>query len=99
MIENLKVTKYKKGGTYLYSIKQSFSNCSRCDLLDAPSCILETNCKEDLRKVDVVFVAENPGKDEVKKEVPLIGKAGQMFRRYFNKFGISGMNYLLTNIS
>ena len=51
----------------MYSIKQSFSNCSRCDLLDAPSCILETNCKEDLRKVDVVFVAENPGKDEVKK--------------------------------
>ena len=82
----------------MYSIKQSFSNCSRCDLLDAPSCILETNCKEDLRKVDVVFVAENPGKDEVKKEVPLIGKAGQMFRRYFNKFGISGMNYLLTNV-
>jgi len=81
----------------LYSIKQSFSNCSRCDLLDAPSCILETNCEKDLRKVDVVFVAENPGKDEVNKEVPLVGKAGKMFRKYFNKFGINKMNYLLTN--
>ena len=82
----------------MYSIKQSFSNCSRCDLLDAPSCILETNCEKDLRKVDVIFIAENPGTNEVKKEVPLIGKAGQMFRKYFNKFGINKMNYLLTNV-
>jgi len=66
--------------------------------LGAPSCILETNCKEDLKKVDVIFVAENPGKDEVKKELPLVGRAGQMFRKYFNKFGISKMNYLLTNV-
>jgi len=51
-----------------------------------------------LREVDVVFVAENPGTNEVKKEVPLIGKAGQMFRKYFNKFGINKMNYLLTNV-
>ena len=82
----------------MYSIKQSFSNCSVCDLLDAPSCILETNCEKDLRKVDVIFIAENPGKDEVKKEFPLVGKAGQMFRKYFNKFGINKMNYLLTNV-
>ncbi len=82
----------------MFSIKQSFSNCSGCDLLGAPSCILETNCKDDLRKVDVVFVAENPGKDEVQKELPLVGRAGQMFRKYFNKFGINKMNYLLTNV-
>jgi len=82
----------------LISIKNSFANCSVCDLLSASSCILETNCKSDLSKVDVVFVAENPGKNEVKKEVPLVGKAGKMFRKYFEKFGINKMNYLLTNV-
>jgi uracil-DNA glycosylase family 4 len=90
--------KKEKGGNYLFSIKNSFSNCSVCDLLEEPSCILETNCKSDLKKVDVVFVAENPGKNEIKKGVPLIGKAGKMFRKYFVRFGLNKMNYLLTNV-
>ena len=81
----------------MYSIKDSFSNCSACDLFDAPSCILDTNCKKDLSQVDVVFIAENPGKDEIKKEIPLVGKAGQMFRKYFKKYDIDKMKYLLTN--
>ncbi|RLF57300.1 MAG: hypothetical protein DRN27_08070 [Thermoplasmata archaeon] len=82
----------------MFSIKNSFSNCSICDLLEEGSCILETNCKGDLKKVDVIFVAENPGKEEVKIGRPLIGKAGKKFRQYFNKFGINKMNYLLTNV-
>ena len=56
--------KLKKGDNFLKSIKNSFANCSVCDLLDAPSCIAETNCPQDLSNVDVVFIAENPGKDE-----------------------------------
>jgi len=68
-----------------------------CPLLEAPSCILETNCEDDLRKVDVIFVAENPGKQETEKERPLVGKAGQLFRKYFDMFGLNLMNYLLTN--
>jgi len=35
-------------------------------LFDAPSCILETNCEDDLSKVDIIFVAENPGKDDTR---------------------------------
>jgi uracil-DNA glycosylase family 4 len=81
----------------MFSIKKSFANCSVCPLLDAPSCILETNCKDDLSKVDVVFIAENPGKNEVEQGAPLVGKAGKMFRKYFKKYGIDKMNYLLTN--
>lgn len=81
----------------MFSIKQSFANCSVCPLLDAKSCILETNCKDDLTKVDVVVIAENPGKDEVERGTPLCGKAGKMFRKYFIKYGINKMNYLLTN--
>ena len=82
----------------MFSIKKSFANCSICPLLDAPSCILETNCKDDLSKVEIVFIAENPGKNEIVKERPLVGRAGQMFRKYFNKFAINKMKYLLTNV-
>jgi uracil-DNA glycosylase family 4 len=81
----------------LISIKNSFSNCSSCDLLEAPSCILETNCEDDLKKVDIIFIAENPGKDEVKVGHPLVGRAGKMFRKYFQKYGLNKLNYLLTN--
>lgn len=86
----------------MISIKSSFANCLECSLLDAPSCILETNCEDDLSKVEVVYIAENPGKDEVKGTEkhpprPLVGKAGQKFRTYFNKFGLDKRNYLLTN--
>lgn len=81
----------------MFSIKNSFANCSGCDLLEAPSCILETNCEDDLRKVDIVFVAENPGKDEIKKGRPLVDKVGQIFRKYFQKYGLHKMNYLLIN--
>jgi DNA polymerase len=91
-------TKYKKRRQYLFSIKKSFANCSSCDLLDCPSCILETNCEDDLSKVDIIFVAENPGKDEVKVGRPLVGKAGKMFRKYFQQYGLDKMNYLLTNV-
>lgn len=80
------------------SIKKSFANCSICPLLDAPSCILETNSNDDLTKVEVVFVAENPGKDEVKQGLPLVGVAGQMFRLFFKKFGLDKFKYLITNI-
>ena len=81
----------------MYSIKSSFGNCSICKLLDAPSCILETNCEDDLRKVDIIFIAENPGKDEVVKGKPLVGKAGRMFRKYFQQYNLHKTNYLLTN--
>lgn len=81
----------------MFSIKSSFANCSTCELLDAPSCILETNCNDDLSKVDVVVVSENPGKDEVKKGIPLIGRAGQTFRKPFDKYIKKNFNWLLTN--
>jgi len=85
----------------LISIKSSFANCSVCSLLETPSCILETNSKADLSKVEVVFIAENPGKDEVKKKpepVPLVGRAGKLFRKHFQKFNLNKKKYLLTNV-
>jgi len=58
---------------------------------------METNCKNDLSKVELIVIAENPGKDETKKGLPLVGKAGKMFRKYFTKFGLHKTKYLLTN--
>lgn len=81
----------------MFSIKNSFVNCSSCDLLSAPSCILETNCKDDLSKVEIIFIAENPEKEEIKAGKPLVGRAGQMFRKYFKKYGLDKTKYLLTN--
>ena len=81
----------------MFSLKQSFAQCSSCVLLNEPSCILETNSKNDLSKVDIVFIAENPGKKEIEKEVPLVGKSGKEFRKYFNKYIKNNFKYLLTN--
>ena len=84
----------------MISVKNSFANCSICQLLESPSCILETNSKVDLTKVEIVFVAENPGKEEVKKKpepAPLVGRSGQMFRKYFQKYNLHKTKYLLTN--
>lgn len=81
----------------MFSIKSSLADCSKCILLDQSSCILETNCEDDITKVDLIIIAENPGKQEIEKGVPLIGRAGQTFRTYFNKYGLNKLNYLLTN--
>ena len=80
------------------SIKKSFADCSSCELLDNPSCILETNCEDDLTKVDLIVISEYPGKEEVKAEKPLIGKNNQIFRKYFEKYDLYKSNYLLTNV-
>jgi uracil-DNA glycosylase family 4 len=82
----------------LFSIKSSkFSDCFSCKLLNCPSCILETNCQDDLSKVDIIIVAENPGKNEVETGIPLIGKSGKTFRKYFDKY-LRNLNYLITNV-
>ena len=81
----------------MFSIKSSkFSNCSECELLDSPSCILETNCDNNLNNVDILICAENPGKQEIKKGIPLIGPSGKVFRDYFDLY-LKKFNYLITN--
>jgi len=79
------------------SLRQSLADCSTCELLEAPSCIMDTNSKADLTKVEVVVVSENPGKDEIKRGVPLIGKAGKTFRKHFDKYIKKDFKWLLTN--
>jgi len=83
----------------MFKIKKSFADCLSCDLFDASSCIYESNV-DNFEDIDIIFVAENPGKTEVENNPPrpLIGRAGQIFRKYFNFYGINEKKYLLTNI-
>ncbi len=78
-------------------IMQSFADCLGCKLVGAESCILDTNSRGDMSKVDIVFVAENPGKDEIKAEKPLVGRSGKTFRKYFDKYIKKEYKWLLTN--
>jgi len=80
----------------MFSIKKSFVKCEICSLYEKPSCILETNCVDNLSDVEVVFVAENPGKCETEAKVPLIGQAGKIFRKPFNRY-FKPFRYLITN--
>lgn len=80
------------------SVKKSFAECLECELLNCNSCVFETNCMDDISKVDVVFVSEYPGEEEIEKLTPLIGRSGKLFRMFFNKTKLNKLNYLITNI-
>lgn len=77
----------------------SFSDCFECKLYDSYSCILDTNCKY-MDDAEIVIIAENPGKNEVENNPPkpLIGKAGQLFRKYFESTGLVNHKYIITNV-
>ena len=80
----------------MISIKESLANCLECPLYDAPSSIIETNCSS-FDEVEIVFVAENPGKKEIDDGVPLVGSSGQIFRKYFNQFELNKRKYILAH--
>jgi len=79
-------------------IQGSFAPCEKCSLIDEPSCILETNCKNDLTKVDILIIAESPSKDDIKNQTPLTGKKNKIFRDCFTKYKLNQKNYLITNV-
>lgn len=81
----------------MISIKESHGNCKVCNLIDQPSCLIDTNCKDDLSQVEVIFVGENPDKDEISSQIPISGKSGNIFRSLFSSLGLSKLNYLITN--
>lgn len=81
----------------MISIKNSFADCSSCDLLNSKSSILDTNSKADLNAVDVVFVSDYPTEAESKKESFLIGKIGKQVRGYINEHIKNDFKYLVTS--
>ena len=72
--------------------------CSGCELRGRPSVILDTNLQEP-GPVDITFITLNPGSEEAKNGIPLIGPAGLIFRESFDKL-LKAFNftYLITNV-
>jgi len=79
------------------SVKKSFAECLECELLNAGSCIFETNCMDDISKVDIVFIGEYPTPEDIEKGVPIIGRSGRVFRMFFDKLKFDKLNYLIMN--
>lgn len=72
----------EKINEFINNIKQQKTNrekCKSCKLYEKPIVVLDTNM-EDFGPVDVMFIALNPGKDEVIYNKPLVGKAGTLHR-------------------
>lgn len=82
----------------MITIKKSFGNCLECPLYHEPSALLDSNCKRDFGKVDVIFVDEFIGPQEIKKEKPFQSAEGKEFKKVFNKLKFNKLNYILTNI-
>lgn len=75
-----------------------FSNCIECPLNPQPIVIGETNCSDDISKVNLVVFAEAPAQEEVKEGRPLVGSAGKIFREHFESIGLNNFNYLISNV-
>ena len=81
----------------MLTIKKSYGKCEECDLIDAPSCILETNTNGKLEDTEILFVAENPGKDEVEQGVLMVGKSGKIFRTPFELYFKNDFKWTISN--
>jgi len=78
-------------------IRKSYGNCKNCRLLESESCILETNTGKNLNETEILFIAENPGKDEVIEGRPLVGKSGKEFRTHFDKYFKDDFKWTISN--
>ena len=93
----------------MYKITSSHADCNNCELLDCASATSDTNCKDNLKSVNVFIVSENPSKEDTiggtclgityPPGTPLIGKGGKLFREVFNDTIIPlNINYFITNM-
>lgn len=73
---------------------KNFANCEVCPLKGRP--VVPGYGK--LRKPDIAFVAEAPGKNEAEQGVPLIGKSGSFLRRVIGDLGIDEDRCYFTNM-
>jgi len=72
-----------------FQSKEKIPTTARCGL-----CGRYKNCKSPKMpptgkgKMKILFVAEAPGEEEDKKNIQLIGRSGQLLRRYLKKMGV-----------
>jgi uracil-DNA glycosylase family 4 len=78
--------------------KSPFGNCESCPLQSQGIVIGETNCEDDISKVDVLILAEAPASEELTQGKPLVGTAGKVFREAFSTSKLNTLNYMITNV-
>lgn len=78
--------------------KSKFSDCDNCPLLQQQMVFGETNCEDDLKKVELLVLAEAPASDEVEQGRPLVGPAGKIFREVFEQNKLNEVPYFITNV-
>lgn len=72
----------------LYSqLFQKGGICESCPLFHNPMVLFDSNCGNPFNEnIDLLIVAEAPGREEVEKGVPLIGRSGQIVRKCLDKY-------------
>jgi uracil-DNA glycosylase family 4 len=80
-------------------MNKSFGQCDSCPLNKQTLIVGETNCKDDISKVELLVIAEAPAYEEVLAGRPLApkGKAGSIFRHAFNNSKLNTVPYYITN--
>jgi len=77
--------------------KQERRECCQCSLANQPQVLFDTNNPKNVANVDILFVAEAPGQTEVEKGKPLIGRSGQIIRKFIPRF-LSDLRWFMTNV-
>lgn len=78
--------------------KRSYGDCKSCPLYSQSRVVGDTNCKDDLSKVEVLVLAEAPSHEEIKQNKPLVGPAGKIFRAAFEKSKLNTIPYYISNV-
>ena len=76
--------------------KSKFSDCDNCPLNQQTMVFGDTNCGDDLKKVELLVLAEAPAKEEVENNCPLVGPAGKIFREVFEQYKLNEVPYFKT---
>jgi len=77
--------------------KQQRQECRQCGLFNQPQVLFDTNNPNNVANIDILFVAEAPGQTEVEKGKPLIGRSGQIVRKFIPRF-LSDLRWFMTNV-
>lgn len=80
----------------MLNILKSYADCTACSLWGNPAAILDTNVT-NLTDADVIFIGENPGRVEIHRMIPFVGKSGMYFR-YVAENILRDFKWIITNV-
>ncbi len=94
--KNIKIKNIpEKKENFLQQFSKDNDSCKQCTLYNESQVLFDFSNMED---IDILFVFEAPGETEVQQGVPVIGRAGQLFRKYLQDYIISNnLSWFITN--